>query len=139
MRNLFSSATLILFPSFIPVAALPELVLAVDAPSPSLKVASGNWSHAALLEAPIMKCEKKSNRNTAHVAFQQVRHQPQLNGRMPLTFCGSHNRPLYTKHNRFHRIVQALLQDDPIAQAALLADTISKVQRPTVHVRLSCR
>ncbi len=72
-RNLLSFSRANLRFSFIPVAGLPEIVLADVALSPSLKAASGSWSHAALLEAPILKCEKKSNRQTAHIAFQQVR------------------------------------------------------------------
>ena len=102
-RNLFSSRHSFLFSSFIPVAGLPEIVRADDPPSPpSLKTASGSWSHAALLEAPIMKCEKKSNRQTAHVVFQQVRFHAQLNECMVLTFCETLNRPLHATHNRFY-------------------------------------
>lgn len=141
-RNLLSFSRAYLRFSFISVAGLPEIVLADVALSPSLKAACGSWSHAALLEAPIMKCEKKSNRQTAHIAFQQVRCHELSHAACVLRHAhattvlhATHNRfPAtavpHATHNPFHRLVQALLQDDAIAQATLLADTISKVRAP---------
>lgn len=79
------------------VAGIPEVVghgpqsPAAAGAAANAAAVKGTWSHAALLDMPVMKCERKSSKQNPHVVFQQV-----------------------------------LLQDDPIAQAALLAETTSK-------------
>jgi hypothetical protein len=60
-----------------PIAGLPEVVRGDEPESAqsgneNSSAVKGNWSHALLLEMPVMVCEHKTHKHTQKLVFRQV-------------------------------------------------------------------
>ena len=61
-----------------PIAGLPEVVRgdgpeSAEGGKESSSAVKGDWSHALLLEMPVMACENKTHKHTQKLVFRQVR------------------------------------------------------------------
>jgi hypothetical protein len=138
-------------------AGLPEFIRSdlPESGAASSSVVNGCWSHVLLLEMPVMKCEQKGSRHTQQLGFQQVCRDTfwtkcpycfdepndcivagccaqQTNNARIFAFTVTAFLLLLLLPTDFSiafvmRAFQNLLQDDPIAQAKLLASTHSQV------------